>query len=1319
MTIIDGALTDWPAGSRLDTVQTGAPGYGLYGMTDADFIYLAITSADATIGAGTTIWLDTDLDRTNGYQIWGWTGGIEYHVEIGADNMPMLFAGGPGGAVIEGLTFAYSATGDTLELRIDRAAVGNPAQFRIFSDVNNAVFLPNDYANVNFIVGDPPAPPGPVVAGGKTLDGDLSEWGAGTRLDTASTGHTGYALHGDLQQNVLTFAIGTDGTPIGTGTTIWLDSDLDTGTGYQIWGFTGGAEYNLNMGADGKLRLYTGGAGETLVGDVQYALNAEGSVLEVAIDASLLGSPSQVHVLADVNDSIFLPNSYSTSNFIVGQPPSVQIGNTTINGVIDAAEWTMADTLVAGDDRLLGRAEVTAAGTTFVLAIASNAAAIGAETTIWIDSDRDTTTGHQIWGWAGGAEYNVNIAADGTARLYSGGAGETFVSDLTYRLAADGSGFEVAIASDLLAGSPQSIRVLADVNNSVFLPGAYAGANLVISTPTGPAVDDPGLRIGIVYSETTAQNYYNLTNYGQLFMAAQNQAMQAGIPFDLLTEADLLNPLNLAVYDALVFPGFSHVKAGQVDAIAASLATAASAYGVGLITAGNFLTNDETGSALAGNSYARMQSLLGVTLEGFGQTNGIQMEATAAGQTLLGSYSSGQQIGAYGNLSYLSFTDVTPDGNGQTLFDQIVTDESGNTLRLDGVIATTTAARNVHFATDALLGNNNVLGSALDWVATDNAPDVSLNMTRGSSLFYARNDMDQAMESSDVGTSGQGIYDKMLPIVESWHNQWGFVGSYYIDIGANPPDQSTDWTVSGDYYQRLIALESEVGSHSYTHPDDTNLLSADTPAILALAARVDPRNPGAVDPSTLTQAEQNVLFNSYRFQFETSKLIIEDRLGMTITGAAVPGAPESVDTSREIIQYYEYLSGGYSGIGAGYPGAFGFLTPGETEKVYLAPNVSFDFSLVEFQGLTPAQAADVWLREYAAITGNANAPIIAFPWHDYGATTWFADTTYSLDMYEAIISAAAADGTEFVTGVDLAHRIESFQGSALSASRSNDVITAQVTSTDAGHFALDVTDEGRIASVANWYAYNDHAVFVPRNGGTFEISLGAQTSDVTHVAELAQRAELISVWGDGQDLDFVFNGRGDTVVDLATQGSQWITVTGVDNGQIDTTGNLVLTSNNLANHAVGIDYSTGTGEFLGTAADELLIGGSANDTIRGQAGKDILIGNAGNDVLAGGAGDDVLSGGSGTHKDLTGGIDTFVFEAGGGNDSVLDFTSGIDILHLIGLGFADAVDAAAQFAQTTDGLLLTFGSGSSLLLADLAFGDVTATDIRIFEAAVA
>ena len=127
-----------------------------------------------------------------------------------------------------------------------------------------------------------------------TLDGALGDWSAANRLDTAADGVAGYEVYGQYTGNAFVFALRAPaGVTIGTNTTFWLNTDQNTSTGYQIWGFAGGAEYNINIGADGKLALYSGAAGQTLVSSaIDYSLSADGTVLEFAVPSALPGRPA-------------------------------------------------------------------------------------------------------------------------------------------------------------------------------------------------------------------------------------------------------------------------------------------------------------------------------------------------------------------------------------------------------------------------------------------------------------------------------------------------------------------------------------------------------------------------------------------------------------------------------------------------------------------------------------------------------------------------------------------------------------------------------------------------------------------------------------------------------------------------------------------------------------------------------------------------------------------------------------------------------------------------------------------------------------------
>src|SRR5690606_38608189 len=153
--------------------------------------------------------------------------------------------------------------------------------------------------------------------------------------------------------------------------------------------------------------------------------------------------------------------------------------------------------------------------------------------------------------------------------------------------------------------------------------------------------------------------------------------------------------------------------------------------------------------------------------------------------------------------------------------------------------------------------------------------------------------------------------------------------------------------------------------------------------------------------------------------------------------------------AQQIIQHYDYLSGGASMLGAGYPGAMGYLTPGADEQVYIAPNMSFDFTLMGWLGLTVAQAEAKWAAEWAELNANSDMPIVVWPWHNYGVTSWPLDegatSPYTEAMFTNFIATAHTAGAEFVTLADLAARIKAFEGADFGFSVAGNVITMHAT----------------------------------------------------------------------------------------------------------------------------------------------------------------------------------------------------------------------------------------------------------------------------------
>ena len=1113
---LDGSAADWTAADRIDTPGTGTAGFELYGKYTGNAFVFALKTTTATIGAETTFWLNTDQNKATGYQIWGFAGGAEYNVNFDAAGLPKLYTGDAGQTLVNAaVDHAYAADKQFVEFAVPVSLLaGAPSATDVLVDVNNATFLPGDYSSAAYTVAAPAAPTPPTVVGDITLNGDLADWTAANRLEVPGSGVAGYEVYGKYVGDSYVFALKADAGQIGAGTTLWLSTDQNKATGYQIWGFAGGAEYNVNFTSTPG--LYTGAEGATLVSAyLAHAFNAGHNIVEFAVAASqLAGAPKAVDVLADVNDQVYLPTDYSLYTYTVAAPqapmPPPVVGAITLDG--DLKDWTAADRIELAGNTVAGH-EVYGklVGDNYIIAIKSDIA-IGANTTAWFNVDQNATTGYQIFGAGGGAEYNVNFGANKQAGLYTGAAGQTLVQQaLPAGFSADGKIVEFAVSRAALGGATtKSVDLLLDVNDQVFLPGDYGNPYTIRDTANLPPVTDHTAKVAIVYSETSAAQFYDLTNYSQLFMSAQYQATMAGVPFDVLSEKDLTDIAKLAAYDTIIFPSFRNVPIDKVTAIENALKSASYDYGVSIIAAGDFMTNDATGAALPGDSYSRMKSILGVSQTGFG-TGDIAVYANDTTHPVMDGYQAHELIRNYTNTGFAHYGSVF--GQANVLVDQVVGGQTYN-----AVLATRTGAENVHFSSEAMLGDSNLLWQALQWTAKGTGPEIGLQMSRQPSIVASRTDMDQSQETLDVNpeSGGPGIYDKMMPILAQWKEAYNFVGSYYINVGNNPPDQTTDWSVSKPYYQQLLAMGNEIGTHSYTHPENTN---------------------------TLTAAQ-------IAFEFNQSQLVIEQQLGIDVTGTAVPGAPENVATAQKIIQYFDYMSGGYSGVGAGFPGAFGYLTPDNADKPYLAPNVSFDFTLVEFQNMTPAQASAAWAKEWAQLTSHADVPVVLWPWHDYGAAQWSVDppaaSPYTTAMYTSFIANAFNAGAEFVTLADLAQRIESFEQTKITYTTSGNLVTASVVSNDVGKMALDIDGGQIIQKVNGWYAYDDDSVFLPKAGGQFAITLGASQDDVTHIVALPSRGELLSVTGDGTNLSFTVLGDGKVVIDLKNPAGQNVSVQGAD-----------------------------------------------------------------------------------------------------------------------------------------------------------------------------
>jgi Ca2+-binding RTX toxin-like protein len=161
-----------------------------------------------------------------------------------------------------------------------------------------------------------------------------------------------------------------------------------------------------------------------------------------------------------------------------------------------------------------------------------------------------------------------------------------------------------------------------------------------------------------------------------------------------------------------------------------------------------------------------------------------------------------------------------------------------------------------------------------------------------------------------------------------------------------------------------------------------------------------------------------------------------------------------------------------------------------------------------------------------------------------------------------------------------------------------DTITAQITNaTDIGKFALDVNAGTKvIKNVTNYYAYDNDSVFTTKNGGSYTINLGTTADDVSHITSLGARSELVTVSGDGTNLNFSFNGEGKVTTDMkAIAATQRYKVTGADDFKV-TGDKLELTFNSNTSHTVGISVVNDTAPIVATPITNLITTADAPGT---------------------------------------------------------------------------------------------------------------------------
>lgn len=138
------------------------------------------------------------------------------------------------------------------------------------------------------------------------------------------------------------------------------------------------------------------------------------------------------------------------------------------------------------------------------------------------------------------------------------------------------------------------------------------------------------------------------------------------------------------------------------------------------------------------------------------------------------------------------------------------------------------------------------------------------------------------------------------------------------------------------------------------------------------------------------------------------------------------------------------------------------------------------------------------------------------------------------------------------------------------------------------------------------------------------------------------------------------------------------------------------------------------------SASDTIYGGDGNDTINsmsgddnvdGGAGDDIIDAGRGSDVIEGGAGDDVMTGGeSGTYNGGGVYVDSYVFGANHGHDTVTDFTLNADIADLSAI-FSGSFDQLMMLAEDTPGGVRIATGADAIALVESQGGQLSSAQL--------
>ena len=383
--------------------------------------------------------------------------------------------------------------------------------------------------------------------------------------------------------------------------------------------------------------------------------------------------------------------------------------------------------------------------------------------------------------------------------------------------------------------------------------------------------------------------------------------------------------------------------------------------------------------------------------------------------------------------------------------------------------------------------------------------------------------------------------------------------------------------------------------------------------------------------------------------------------------------------------------------------AFQFLADGENFDII----VSYD--VVDENGASVAQTVTV------TITGTDDIAVVG------GVTSGSVTEGDLADV-------TSATGTLTISDPDILDLPPEFNVVAATTG-DNGFGTFEITNTGDWTFILD---QASVEHLNDGDIVNDTITFTASDGTTQEVDVTINGADNLFTLTGANDTFLGGVGNDivdgldgvdtfrgggGDDIfhggagnDSFYGASGSTTFDGGAGGADRVLYSTSSSGVV---ANFLNTSLNTGD-AVGDTYIS-IERLYGSQFNDILTMGSGDDIMLGLGGNDILLGARGNDRLFGGEGDDLLLGGIGNDI-LTGqgGSDTFVIRANAGNDRILDFEDGIDIIR-----FQNGPSNFADLTIVQDGLntVITSVNGVTTLV-NFTATDLDAADFTFLSPAV-